>query len=509
MNYAFKTKPFAHQAEVFERSKDAEFFGLLMEQGTGKTKVLIDNAGYLYNCGQINALVVLAPNGVHRNWTLREVPAHLPDYIPHRCAYWSATPGKAEKKAWESVREPGPFLRVVAFNIEALSTDRGFEEAKKFLMMTNAMLVVDESSRIKNPSAVRTKNVLKLARLAKYRRIATGTPVTKAPLDVFTQFNFLEKAFFGTDSFTVFRARYAEMMDADHPLMRHIKMRTGGKYAPPMIATDKDGKPVYKNLDELQKLTQSVSFRVLKKDCLDLPPKIYQTREVRLSPEQARAYKALVDSLKSQANDPSLFEQVFKPVNKLASITFLQQILCGTLPAPMSEDGQSRPLFDKAESNPRIRALLDVLEETDDAVIIWGRFTHDIEQITRALREEYGDRSVVNYYGEVSGADRQTAIDRFQNDPDCRFFVGNAAAGGTGLTLTRASTMVYYSNSFNLEERLQSEDRAHRIGQDAERVLYIDLEVPGTIDSKIVNALKTKKSVADLITGDKYSEWLQ
>jgi SNF2 family DNA or RNA helicase len=205
-----------------------------------------------------------------------------------------------------------------------------------------------------------------------------------------------------------------------------------------------------------------------------------------------------------------------RPVNRLASLTFLQQILGGFAPGAIMDvvdpldTPPGRPIFDTPEKNPRIATMLEDIEDFPDTskFIIWSRFTYEIEAITDALRAAYGPQAAVAYYGAISRDARELAIDRFQGDPSCRFFVGNPQAGGTGLTLTAASTVIYYSNSFNLEHRLQSEDRAHRIGQ-TNKVLYIDYECEGTIDTKIIDTLKAKKSVADLITGDAFNNWLE
>lgn len=503
-SYSFKTEPYQHQRTALERSWDKEAFALLMEQGTGKTKVVIDNAAHLYNLGRINALVVIAPNGVHRNWVRKEVPAHLPDYIERRCAWWSSQPKKAERVAMEELWKPGSCLRVFTINIEAMAMERCVKEVMKFVRLFDAMVVIDESQRIKTPNITTTKNVLKLRPLAKYRRILTGTPVAQSPLDVFSQYGFLDPYILPCQSYTAFRARYAEIMPQDHPLITAIRRKTGKSFGPVMIARDKQGRPIYKNLDELQRITAEHSYRVLKKDCLDLPPKVYYRRPVQLHDKQKALYKQLADRVKNGLKEG---EEFASPINKLQAVLYAQQILSGLIPKPMDPDNQ-RYIFDKPSQNPRIQALLDEIEGTGDQLIVWARFTHDILSITDALKEVYGEDSTAMYYGAISDDDRMANEDLFQRG-ERRFLVGNAAAGGTGLTLTAAAQSHYYSNSFKLLDRLQSEDRNHRIGQAAERVRYVDYEVEGSVDTRILQAFRDKKDVADAITGDDFSTWIQ
>lgn len=497
----FKTQPYVHQLAAFERSSELESFALTMEQGTGKSKVVIDSVAHLYNLGRLTGLLIIAPNGVHRNWILKEIPKHLPDYVPYAASAWSSAASKKEQLAHDAMMM-SPHLRIFAVNVEAMHVPRVVKEVRLFLNAAQAMTVIDESTRIKSPSGVRTKNILALTPLSRYRRILTGTPVTQSPLDVFSQYSFLDPDLFGTRSFTVFRSRYAEMMDVSHPLVQHIMRTQQLRYAPALIATDSLGHAIYKNLRELKSLTDPHTLRVLKKDCLDLPPKIYTRIPIEMHEAQAKAYADLKRRLKSGliATDTA-----GRPLTKLNSIMYLQRILCGTLPGVMTEDGKDAQLL-PPDKNPRVQALLADLAETDEQAIIWCRFTDDIRAVTDALAAAYGPAAVVQYFGETSKDDRVQAIDRFQ-DGSARFFVGNPQAGGTGLTLTAAGQVHYYSNSFKLEDRLQSEDRAHRIGQH-KTVRYVDYEVEGTIDSKILQALHEKKNVADVITGDAFNEWL-
>jgi SNF2 family DNA or RNA helicase len=249
-------------------------------------------------------------------------------------------------------------------------------------------------------------------------------------------------------------------------------------------------------LDELQKKLNKFAFRVTKDECLDLPDKVFVRREIELTPEQKKYYEQMKLMALSMMDDGSLMTTN----NALTQIMRLQQILCGHTKLDTGEEVQI--------PSKRIDELMAVLAESSGKVIIWANFRQDIEHITLAIQKEYGMTSVATYYGGTSDEDRETAKIRFQDEnDDLRFFVGNPSTGGMGLTLTAAHTMVYYSNSYDLAKRLQSEDRAHRIGQ-THKVTYIDLVVPGTVDEKIVKALRSKIDIASEVMGEKLREWL-
>jgi hypothetical protein len=467
-DFIFKTEPFEHQRKTFYLSRDQKVFALLMEQGTGKTKVVIDNSAYLYSKGEISALVVIAPNGVHRNW-IREVDTHLPDWCEHQITYYKSGMNKKEIEAFESVRFSKDCLKIFTFNVEAFTSPKAVHWMEKILLSNDVMLVVDESTRIKTPGAKRTKLITKFGKQAKYKRILTGTPITKNAADVYAQFKFLDPQILGYDSFYSFRNQYCVM---------------GGFEQRQIIA--------YKNLDELSRNVEGHSFRVLKKDCLDLPPKIYQRHFVEMSERQKKMYNTMKKGFIAE-----LEGNVIEAPEAITRLLRLQQILCGWFP---TENERVQPIDEK---NPRIEALKDVLEGIESKVIIWARFRADIRAIERLL----GDLAV-SYHGGVDSDARELAIERFQKDPAIRYFIGTPQAGGTGLTLTAAEYAIYYSNSFDLEQRLQSEDRCHRIGT-KNNVTYIDIECQKSIDSKIIKALRDKKNIADIITKDPISIFLE
>jgi SNF2 family DNA or RNA helicase len=458
-------------------SKEKDEFGLFMEMGTGKTKVAIDTIAYLYDSGRINSVLIVAPKGVYMNWVTKEIPTHLPDHVRYVMASWHAAPKKAEQQALDHVMSQSDDLRILVMNVEAFSTDRGTKFASLFMDIGGRVaMVVDESTAIKNPAAARTKNVIKVGMKAKYKRILTGTPVTRSPLDLYSQCQFLNPHLLGFSSYYTFRNRYAIMVD----------IKAGNRSFKKIVG--------FKQLEELTKLLQSFSYRVKKADCLDLPDKVYQYRYVELSKEQKQIYKQLSDTAIA-----SLQGKAITVDNVLTEILRLHQITCGHF---KSDDGTIVDV-----PNNRLDELMDVLEEAGDKVIIWATYVQDIRKITEKLAEVYGPESVVTYYGATSTDDRSDAVKRFQDDPNTRFFIGNPSTGGYGLTLTAASTVVYYSNSYNLEYREQSEDRAHRIGQ-TKSVNYVDLCTQGTIDEKIIKALRAKKNIAAQVLGEDLASWL-
>lgn len=481
MDYVFKTQPFAHQKTCFDVSKDAEIFAILFEMGAGKSKVIVDNAAYLYSLGRINCLVVLAPNGVHKKWVNEDIPLSMPDHIEYKAAIWEAGNKKALQDC-EDLFKTGDHLRILCANIEGMSYDALPKYLGRLLNATEAMVAVDESTRIKNPKSIRVKKLDKLKRMMKYRRILAGDAVVNEPFDLFSQFGFLSEDILG-HSFPAFKNQYADILPPNDPKVIGIMRKTKARFAPQIIAENPDGTPRYKNLDKLKALIAPYSMRVKKEDCLDLPPKIYEKRYFKLEPKQRRMYDQLEKEFKFQMGDETV-----SVMHKLTLALRLQQLANGFY---VDNDGTTRPLFDDYEENPRIQALRDALEDITGPVIIWCRFRAEIEMISKML----GDEAVM-YYGDVDTETRQKNMTLFREGKK-RFFVGTAQAGGIGLNLTISSTAIYYSNTFNAGDRFQSEDRCHRIGQDADKVLYIDLEAEDTIDSKIIAALRYKKDLAD------------
>jgi SNF2 family DNA or RNA helicase len=475
--YPFKNKPFVHQAAYLQRFWEHPTSALFAEMGTGKSFMLINNAAMLYDKGKINAMLIVAPKGVYRNWYKSEIPKHMPEHISYKMACWNPTPRKAEKMEMEAMFNAVDDLRILIMNIEAFSTEKGQQFAKIFLRVTDAFMAIDESTTIKTPTAKRTKSIVKIGKEARYRRIATGSPVTKSPLDLYSQCDFLGESCLNYNSYYAFQARYAILVERKMPT--HTFKQVVG----------------YRHLDELKDKLDRFAFRVTKDECLDLPDKIYLRRDVDLTSEQKKAY----EQMKLMAL--SVLDQgLVSTNNALTQLMRLHQIACGYVKL---DDGQEIDL-----PNNRLSELMDLLAESDGKVIIWANYRKNIQDIKLAIQKEYGMTSVATYYGDTDADERQEIVEKF-SDPksELRFFVGNPTTGGYGLTLVSSHTVVYYSNSFDLEKRLQSEDRAHRIGQ-TEKVTYIDLIATNTVDEHIVKALRNKINIASAVLGEEIKGWL-
>ena len=479
MTYKFETEPYDHQREIFNDSWAVKNYALFLEMGTGKTKLAVDTAGALYEAGQIDTVLVIAPKGVYANWTQKEIPIHLPERIKRSVLQWQPNFTKKYVKEIRKLATIHTALHWLVMNVEAMSTKKGAAAAHKYLSMNpHNLVIVDESTTVKNRKAQRTKNIVKAGELAKYRRILTGSPITKNPMDLYSQCAFLDDSLLGFKSYYAYQNRYAV-----------VRSRSLGSRAFQEIVG-------YRRLDELHDKLDRFSARVLKEDCLDLPDKIYQSREVTLTKEQTTAYKQMQELALAQLATGELSTTA----SVLTQIMRLQEICCGHL---RTDDGDIQPLPSK-----RMDEMLNVIDEMLGKVIIWATWVYDIEKIVETLRERYGPQSAEGFYGATPQDARQDIVDRFQDpDSDLRFFVGNPKTGGYGLTLTAATNMIYYNNGYDLETRIQSEDRAHRIGQE-HHVLYVDLISPGTVDEKILKALRGKIDLAQEVLGEDPRNWI-
>ena len=477
--YKFKTEPYKHQRDALEKCWDKEAFAIFAEMGTGKTKIALDNACILYNKGKIDRLLVVAPKGAYMNWVDQEIPIHVPDYIEKKVVAWKQSTSQKYKEQLKNIMDNQDYrLKIMVMNVEAFSTKKGTKFANLFLI-GKSMMIVDESTTIKNPKAKRTKSILSLSKQTKYRRILTGSPVTRSPMDLWSQMDFLDPYILGQSSYYAFRTRYAVVIEAT---------AAGGTHRYQKIVK-------FQNLKELGDSISPHSYRILKKQCLDLPDKVYTKRFVELTEEQTKAYSQMRENAISIIGKSSI-----TAVNVLTQLIRLHQIICGHMKTDTNEIINI--------NNNRLNQLMQILDETSGKVIIWANYVHDIHSIEKAIKKEYGDDSYCTYYGGTKQEDRQKCINEFQ-DPDSklRFFIGNTQTGGYGITLTAASTVIYYSNNYDLEKRIQSEDRAHRIGQE-NKVLYIDLVAKGTVDEKIIRSLRSKVNIAKEISGEELISWI-
>ena len=469
MKYIYKTKPFEHQREALKQGAESNNFAYFMEMGTGKTKVSIDNASYLFTQNKIKNVIVIAPNSVYLNWKI-EIEIHCSvDYkiMAHKVDVMHSPQFNDPLK-----------LTWYLFNVEAMSHKSGLKKVKEVLIeLDKTMVIIDEATTIKNRTAKRTKNIIELGKGVAYKRILTGTPVTKSPLDLYSQVAFLDKSLLGHESFYTFRARYAVMHEID----------MGGR----SVLLPK----YYTNLSELEQNIKKFSYRCRKSECLDLPEKLYTQHYINLKDEHQRAY----EKLKKNAWAVIQNEEVSYS-NKLTEILKLHQCVNGHV---KTDDGKILEFDD-----PKLDQLLELIEENDGKFIIWANYIYNIEKIIKILEDRYGKDSVVSIYGAVDAEQRILNVKRFEtNDSPVRFFVGNPSTGGYGLNLVSASYVVYYSNSYNLEVREQSEDRAHRIGQD-KNVLVIDLIVKDSVDEMIISALKNKIKLSAKTLGEQAKKWL-
>ena len=477
MNYKFKTTPYQHQLNALALSWERPYFAYFMEMGTGKSKVLIDNIAMLYDKGKINGALIIAPKGVIGTWYKDQIPGHMPDHVEYKAVMWQANINIKQQKKLDTLFETGEDLHILVMNVESFSTKKGIEFAYKFLSCHNTMMTIDESTTIKNPDAKRTKNICKLGPHARYRRILTGSPITKSPLDLYKQCDFLAPELLGHSSYYSFRTRYAIMKTANF----------GGRSVQIVVG--------YRNLPELTDMLKKFSYRVLKDECLDLPKKTFMRRVVKLTKEQEYAYKQM-----SQLALAQFQGKLMTTATVMTQLMRLHQITCGHFTA---DDGTIQDI-----KNNRLDDLSDLLDEVHGKVVIWAHYQYDVETIVERIKKEYGDNSVVTYYGLTPQDQRQGNIEKFQDkEGPVRFLVGTTATGGYGITLTAASTMIYYSNGYDLEKRQQSEARIDRIGQESP-MTYIDLIAEDTIDDKIVVALRKKVNIASEIMGEELKDWI-
>ena len=482
MAYQYHSKPFQHQSEIFDRTAEFRDYALFWEQGCGKTKPTIDTAAMLYEADKIDALVVVAPNGVHRNWITDELPAHMPPRVKQfmRAEFWQSS--KAKNKGHQTAMRwllEHEGLSILTISYDGFMTKAGLEYLRSFFRRRRIMMVVDEAHSIKNPQAQRTKTLLKASKLTSFRRVLTGTPISK-PFDIYAQIHFLDEDFWkskGISNFTAFKSYFANWRTR-----RIGHNRSFQEFVE------------YKNLDQLEKWIAEKGHRLTKEQCLDLPPKLYSKRRFDLSDECRHAY----DELKEKC----IVQLAQGEVSAALPITLLlrlQQVTSGYL--PLNEGGHVR-----LEGNARLDAFSEYAENIERQAIVWARFTDDIDQICERLTEMYGEKSWVRYDGQVDDDERALAKQRFQAG-ERQWFVGNPMAGATGLTLVGAKHVAYYSNSFRLIDRLQSEDRAHRIGQ-VDPVDYVDFMAEDTVDEKIVAALREGFDIAGRLLGDQLRTWI-
>jgi SNF2 family DNA or RNA helicase len=505
MAYEYLTSPRTHQVEALKKAWGKHAFAFFMDMGTGKTKVIIDEASALFQRGHISAVVVLCLNGAQQNWVEREIGKHCP--IPHlrlvRFGGWKA----AERKAWERVAQyPSTTNGKLPFfcsNIEMLRSKTGLRSLRMILDNYDVYLAVDESQIIKSPTGSQSKALIKLAPLAKYRRIATGTATPNAPLDLWAQFQFLDPEIFKARLFPQFKARFAVIQrrftkTGNEKMQRQQKLIPGRDYFDQITG--------YKKLNELKRVIEPHMFAVRLNDVEDMPPLTYSNHYVDQTPQQKRMYKEL---LKDAATSTSLppdhltFEQRIiwlvqnadvVPSNALTKSLRLQTITQGHV---KTDDGTLVTI--PSNSLSALYSLLDATGE--QSVIVWAHWRHDIDAVTSMLTDQ--GISHVRYDGTTSAEDRSRAVNDFQMG-EAKVFVGQPSTAGVSLTLTRATQVIWYSFSFKAGDYAQANRRPWRIGQD-KPVHVTNMIGSGTLQREILATINEKIQRQDEVMYDEHT----
>ena len=442
--YKPKTVPYSHQclgsAKIFGRRESAIF----AEPGTGKTKMAIDAVSAKYSSGLIDRVLVICPKSVRAVWS-REFAAHCP--VTHSVQVF--TPKS---------KPPGSGLQVLVVSSEGMSTENSLNAAYQFARGGRCAMVVDEAHMFKTHNVNRSKNARTVADLCASVTIMTGTPIGNSLVDLYSQFAILNPNIIGYPNFYTFCERYCIF---------------GGYENRKVVG--------YENENELMEQIAPYVFKAFKADCLDLPPKVYQRRTVEMAPAQKAKYNELKGALRLDGLETS---------TPLDLMLRLHQIAGGSLPSVT--DGATTY---EDIGNAKVVELLNIAEDcAGQSIIVWCAYRHEVNRVVDILAAQYGRNSVVEIHGGIDEKGRAESVAAIQSRT-ARFLVGIAASGGVGVTATAASVVVYYSNNFSYINRVQSEDRAHRIGQ-TRTVTIVDLVAAGTIDETILKALDVKTDLA-------------
>jgi len=479
-----KKKPFEHQKDEFQKHGLDKVRAIHWEQGTGKTYISLWEAEALYRLGEIDALFVLAPNGLHTNWVIYEIPELLE--VEHHAVAYESKRGKTKKHqaAMDYVLKYRQGLAILTMSYDAIKTVNGKKVAKDFLTKRKCLYIIDESNRIKTPSAKITRTVVASGKHAEYKRTLCGTPITNKPFDIYTQFRFLDPDYWKSTDYGL--GAYEDFKNFFGIWQTGHNGQTGRDFKLCVA---------YQNLNILSELVAAMSSRVLKEDVLkDLPPKLYSYKGFDMSPKQVQLYMQIEQEFMAEFDG----EMIFTP-QVIVRMLRMQQVLCGYLPT--GDDNVCTPIEDK---NPRLNLLKEICEDLPHKVIIWARFIEDINQICAML----GDKAV-RWDGTVPNEVREENKRRFKQCPveEVQFLVATPESMGEGHTLNEAKTMIYYSNSYKLKERLQSEDRNHRAGQ-TDQVNIIDIVANNSLDLDIIASLRAKFDSASSVIDGKLRDWL-
>lgn len=478
-----------HQRECLAKMTGHTSFAVLMAMRLGKTATILVDYARLEAAGEVTNLFVLAPGGAYRTWEGAagdDVPSSLLDRL--KVHVWQSGSGATKDRARKAFLEARGGPRMLIMNIEALSSVHDARAlSTAFLEAAPAMLVVDESTVLRDPGSKRTQFVIEQLRpLAPYRRIMSGLLSPNSPFNLYSQFEFLDWRILGHDSFWTFKAHYAKM----------VRRKVGRPFVNGVRVRQKQFWEVkgYRNLDEIQTLIEPYSFRKRLEDVYDMPPKLYSYRYVEMTKDQRRIY----DELRNFATARLTAEKHVTATLVITQLVRLHQVLCGH---SVDEEGKMHVIPEN-----RTSALLELFQEYDGKAIVWVSYDFNVRAVADAIREEYGPGSVARFWGGNIKT-REEEERRFKTDPNCRFMVATPAAGGRGRTWTAADLVVYFSNSYDLEHRSQSEERPQGVGK-TRSVAYVDMMVKDTVDERIIKALRRKIVLASAITGDNWQEWL-
>lgn len=516
--YRFKTEPLPGQRAIWESSAHRPACGLFMPTGTGKSKMAIDTAAYLYVSGAIDAVIVVADASLVDQWGEDEIPKHWPtEFVGPYTLHMYRAGRSGTKRAQQELDDYESALSHCFWfvtNNEALITAGAQHWIRRLLAARRVLMVIDESTSIANPGNKRTKAAHLLRDMAPYRRVMSALPAAEGPLKLYGQLKFVDNSIFPWP-YIAFKHRYA-LWRQIHPV--------GARRPVEVLAMNQDDEPAYINQEELQRRIAPWIYTIPKSEVLkNLPPKGYQRLVFEMTPKQRRIYTELAKWSIATIDE----ETEFSVSHVLTKLLRLQQVTSGYLPArematvaPL--DGTAYENWDEAEaaiaaeleqamvrldeSNARLDTLTDAIErtESDRAGIIWARFIPDLDAICERLTDL--KQTFVRYDGTVSRSERNEGRRAFV-DGKARWFVGNQMAGGRGLTLNEASIMFYYNNYFGLEVRLNSEDRFHRYGQQRP-VTICDIMARGTIDFKLLRTLIGKRKISDAVMKEGATAWL-
>lgn len=501
-SFVMKTVPYGHQQKEYDEHWDTFIRAIFWQQGTGKSKLIIDTMCRLYIERLIDCVVVIAPKGVHRNWVSDELPAHMWDDLPFKSYFWQGGQTKREQQELEYLHRY-PYLQFLTVNYNAVidrtkprSTKKIKSRAKimlKNFLSTRTLLVLDESTAVKTPGSKTSRTVWALSNMVDRKRIMSGQPVTKNPLDLFAQFRILDTLILKFKTYAEFVGRYALVIKMD-------------KY---------DIVKEYKNLGELKASYDPYMTRVLKKDCLDLPEKLPAIkRYFELTAKQAKHYRELAETFLTELDTPCeecSGDRVDRKGNMCKTCTGTGTIINGTLAmvrrlrfqqitCGFVSDEEKRPIDLCAPNpNPRIQLLKQCLSENDDYGLIWAWQHYDLEGICQLLKQM--KIPYVEYSGRVTDDQKAEAKVQFQNKGNVRIFLASQAAAYSGHTLHRGEFNIYYSQTDNGEHRWQSEDRTHRAGL-KHPVAYLDFYSDMPIENAIMQNLIRKKIYNEQMMGD-------